>query len=149
MGFEVKGMEATIAKFQRAAIASEDAVKRAVKAGGKVVAEKLQEKAPVDTGALRDSIKPDAVKYDAANGYYCTVKPVGNHPKTGEPLAKIGNILEYGRSASAKRRKYNKPKGRASNMDARGWFHPTVKEAESEAFTAMQKELDKRMGAVK
>lgn len=32
MGFEVKGMEATIAKFQRAATASDGAIKRAVKA---------------------------------------------------------------------------------------------------------------------
>ena len=38
MGFEVKGMEATIAKFQRAATASDGAIKRAVKAGGKIVA---------------------------------------------------------------------------------------------------------------
>lgn len=149
MGFEVKGMEATIAKFQRAAMASEAAVKRAVEAGGKVVAEKLQGSAPVDTGALRDSIEPEAVKYNAADGYYCKVLPVGNHPKTGEPLTKIGNILEYGRSASAKRRKYNKPKGRTSDMDARGWFHPTVAASEGEALAAMQKELDKQMGAVK
>ena len=134
MGFEVKGMEATIAKFQRAATASDGAIKRAVKAGGKIVAEKLKDKAPVDTGALRDSIKPSAIKYNAADGYYCEVKPVGNHPATGEPLAKIGNILEYGRSY-----------GRTQKAPL-GWFHPTVRAAEGEALEAMQKELDKQMG---
>ena len=134
MPFEVKGVEATIAKFQRAAAISEAAVKSAVKAGGKVIAEALKEKAPVNTGALRDSIKPGTVKYSAADGYSCEVKPVGNHPDTGEPLAKIGNILEYGRSY-----------GRTQKAPL-GWFHPTVQAADGEALEAMQKELDKQMG---
>lgn len=129
-GFEVKGMDATIALFTRAAACSEDAVKQAVKAGGKLVAEKLREKAPVDTGALQRSVKPGPVKYSAAEGYYCEVKPTGNHPKTGEPLAKVGNILEYGRS----------------NMAPRAWFHPTVEAAQGEAMQAMQEALDARMG---
>lgn len=132
MGFEVKGMEATIAKFQRAAASSEDAVKRAVKAGGKIVAEKLQDSAPVNTGALRESIKAGPVKYSAAEGYYCKVGPVGNHPDTGEPLAKIGNVLEYGRSYGS------------TQKAGLGWFHPTVQAAEGEVLTTMQKELDKR-----
>ena len=62
------------------------------------------------------------------------MKPVGNHPATGEPLAKIGNILEYGRSY-----------GRTQKAPL-GWFHPTVQAAEGEALEAMQKELDKQMG---
>lgn len=131
-GFEVKGMEATIAKFQRAAAASEDAVKRAVKAGGKLVAARLRDKAPVRTGALQESIKAGPVKYSAADGYFCEVRPTGNHPETGEPLAKIGNTLEYGRS----------------NMPPNPWFHPTVKAAEGDAVQAMQAELAKRMGSV-
>lgn len=131
-GFEVKGMEATITKFQRAATASEDAVKQAVKAGGKLVADRLQDKSPVRTGALRESIKAGPVKYNAADGYFCEVKPIGNHPETGESLAKIGNILEYGRS----------------NMQPNPWFHPTVKAAEDDVVQAMQEELTKRMGSV-
>ena len=134
MPFEVKGVEATIAKFQRAAAASETAVKSAVKAGGKVVAEALKEKAPVATGALRDSIKPSSVKYSAADGYYCEVKPVGNHPQTGEPLAKIGNILEYGRSY-----------GNTQKVGL-GWFHPTVRASEEKAMDPMQRELDRQSG---
>lgn len=134
MPFEVKGVEATIAKFQRAAATSEAAVKSAVKAGGKVIAEALKEKAPVNTGALRDSIKPSAVKYNAADGYSCEVKPVGNHPDTGEPLAKIGNVLECGRSYGDKQ----KP--------GLGWFYPTVRANEVKVLEAMQREIDKRVG---
>ena len=135
-GFEVKGMEATIARFQRAAMTSEDAVKRAVKAGGKLVADRLKDKAPVRTGALRESIKAGPVKYNAAEGYFCKVEPTGNHPETGEPLAKIGNILEYGRSYGD------------TQKPPLGWFHPTVKAAEGDAVQAMQSELTKRIGSV-
>ena len=58
MPFEIRGMEATIAQFKQLAAGSEEAAKRAVKAGAKVLAQRLQEKAPVDMGELRDSIKP-------------------------------------------------------------------------------------------
>ena len=57
MPFEIRGMEATIAQFKQLAAGSEEAAKRAVKAGAKVLAQRLQEKAPVDMGELRDSIK--------------------------------------------------------------------------------------------
>ena len=134
MPMETSGMEAIISQLKAKEAGAEAAVKTAVKAGAQYVASCLQENAPVDTGALRDSIKPSAVKYNAADGYYCEVKPVGNHPATGEPLAKIGNILEYGRSY-----------GRTQKAPL-GWFHPTVRAAEGEALEAMQKELDKQMG---
>lgn len=78
MPFEIRGMEATIAQFKQLAAGSEEAAKRAVKAGAKVLAQRLQEKAPVDMGELRDSIKPGPVKYSAADGYYCEVKPVAS-----------------------------------------------------------------------
>ena len=151
MPFTTGGIAAEMSRFDKLARGADDACKRAVKAGGKLLAEKLREAAPVDTGALRKSIKAGPVTYNAGDGYCCEVAPVGNHPKTGEPLAKIGNILEYGRSSSAKRRKYkcNAPKGKTSTMAARGWFNPTVKAAEGEVLAAMQAELDKRMGAVK
>ena len=55
---------------------------------------------------------------------HCEVKPGGeNH---GESLAKIGNILEYGRS----------------NMPARPWFNPTVEQATGEVTQAMQAAFD-------
>ena len=85
----------------------------------------------METGALRDSIKPGPVKYSAADGYYCEVKPVGNHPSTGEPLAKIGNVLEYGRSYGA------------TKKAGLGWFHPTVKAAEGEVLAKIQAEFEK------
>lgn len=131
MPFEIRGMEATITQFKQLAAGSEEAAKRAVRAGAKVLAQRLREKAPVETGALRDSIKPEPVKYSAADGYYCEVKPVGNHPSTGEPLAKIGNVLEYGRSY-----------GRTKKAGL-GWFHPTVKAAESEVLAEIQAEFEK------
>ena len=46
MPFEIRGMEATIAQFKQLAAGSEEAAKRAVKAGAKVLAQRLQEKAP-------------------------------------------------------------------------------------------------------
>ena len=131
MPFEIRGMEATIAQFKQLAADSEEAAKRAVKAGAKVLAQRLQEKAPVDMGELRDRIKPGPVKYSAADGYYCEVKPVGNHTGTGEPLAKIGNVLEYGRSYGA------------TKKAGLGWFHPTVKAAEGEVLAKIQAEFEK------
>ena len=91
---------------------------------GKLLAERLAAAAPVDTGALAASIKAGSVDYNAADGYHCEVMPVGeNH---GENLAKIGNILEYGRS----------------NMPARPWFNPTVDQATGEVTQAMQAAFD-------
>ena len=106
-------------------------MRSAEQAGAKVLAQRLQEKAPVDMGELRDSIKPGPVKYSAADGYYCEVKPVGNHSGTGEPLAKIGNVLEYGRSYGA------------TKKAGLGWFHPTVKAAEGEVLAKIQAEFEK------
>lgn len=131
MPFEIRGMEAAIAQFAQLAAGSEETAKRAVKAGAVALAERLREQAPVDTGALRDSIKPGPIKYSAADGYYCEVKPVGNHPATGEPLAKIGNVLEYGRSYGA------------TKKAGLGWFHPTVKTAEGEITAVMQAEFER------
>ena len=85
----------------------------------------------MDMGELRDSIKPGPVKYSAADGYYCEVKPVGNHTGTGEPLAKIGNVLEYGRSYGT------------TKKAGLGWFHPTVKAAEGEVLAKIQAEFEK------
>jgi len=133
MPFEVSGMDAVIAAFARREGRAEAAVKKAVKAGGEYLAERLSEAAPKDTEALANSIKPGPVKYSAAEGYYCEVKPVGNHPKTGEPLAKIGNILEHGRSY-----------GRTHKAGI-GWFHPTVKLEEGEAVNVIGEAFDKEM----
>ena len=77
--------------------------------------------APVRTGALAASIKAGAVKYSAADGYYCEVAPTDTNAE-GENLAKIGNILEYGRS----------------NMPARPWFVPTVDSAVEEVNSAIR-----------
>ncbi len=113
--FATGGIAAEMEKFEKLARGSEESCRKAVKAGGKLLAEKLSDAAPVRTGALAASIKAGAVKYSAADGYYCEVAPTGTNAE-GENLAKIGNILEYGRS----------------NMPARPWFAPTVDNAAAE-----------------
>ncbi len=122
---DVTGMDAVLRKLEQAGGKSlEDACRKAVQAGAKVLAERLSEAAPVDTGALRKSIKAGKIEWNPGDGYYCRVEPTGKHH--GEPLAKIGNILEYGRS----------------NMAPRPWFHPTVARAQEDVKAAMREAFD-------
>ena len=133
MGFTTGGIAAEIAKFDRLASGIGPACENAVKAGGKVLAEALRDAAPEDTGALKKSIKASKVAFSTADGHYSEVGPgKAKHPKTGESLAKVGNILEYGRS----------------NMKPRPWFNPAVKRAEPAVLAAMQAEIKKAEGAV-
>ena len=125
--FTTGGIAAEIAKFDKLAKGSDRACEAAVKAGGKALAERLGAAAPVDTGALAKSVKAGPVRYNAADGYHCEVGPKGeNH---GEPLAKIGNVLEYGRS----------------NMAPRPWFNPTIEAATAEVQKTMQAAFDKTL----
>ena len=118
--FTCSGISAQLAKFDKLGKGTDAACQKAVKAGGCLLAERLADAAPYRTGALSKSIKAGKVDYNAGDGYHCEVKPVGtNH---GESLAKIGNILEYGRS----------------NMAPRPWFNPTVENARGEVTQAMQ-----------
>lgn len=121
-------------KFDRIALGTDEACRKAVKAGGDVLADALSAAAPVRTGGLARSIKAKPKPYNAADGYSCEVAPQGNDPKTGEPYAKIGNVLEYGRS-------YGNTK-----KDGVGWFNPTVKSVEAEVIAAMTEELRKNEG---
>lgn len=122
--FSSGGIAAELARFDKLAKGTDAACEKDVKAGGKLLAQRLAEAAPVDTGALAASIKAGPVCYDAGNGYHCEVKPTGK--SHGEPLAKIGNILEHGRS----------------NMAAQPWFNPTVEKATDEVKEAMQATFD-------
>lgn len=119
--FKTGGIAAEIGKFEKLARGSEESCKKAVKAGGKLLASKLSEAAPVRTGGLAASIKAGSVKYSAADGYYCVIAPDGRDAR-GENYAKIGNVLEYGRS----------------NMPARPWFAPTVDSAVEEVTSAIR-----------
>ena len=133
MGFTTGGIAAEIAKFDRLASGAGAACENAVKAGGKVLAEALRDAAPEDTGALKKSIKASKVAFSTADRHYSEVGPgKAKHPKTGESLAKIGNILEYGRS----------------NMKPRPWFNPAVKRAEPAVLAAMKAEIKKAEEAV-
>lgn len=127
MPFEVSGMEAEIAKFERKGAATEEACRRAVKAGAAHVVEALRDSVPKLEHHVEKGIRAQLVKYDAANGYYSDVGPDGDDPVTGEPLAKIGNILEYGRS----------------NMDAQPWFYQTLQREEKAVIAVMDAEFSK------
>ncbi len=123
--FTTGGIAAEMAKFDGLMRGADAACEKAVKAGGKLLAQRLSQAAPVYSGphhdvtpgALRDSIKAGPVKYDAGDGFHCEVKPFGSDH--GEPLAKIGNILEY------------------SETRGRPWFNPTIDKVAGEVTQAM------------
>ena len=100
--FTTGGIAAELEKFDGLIKGTDEACMKAVKAGGDVLAARLKEAAPVYSGsrrdvkpgALRDSIRAGKPNYNAADGFHSKVEPVGKDH--GEPLAKIGNILEYG-----------------------------------------------------
>jgi len=119
--FECHGIEAQISRFDGLAAGTEDACRKAVKAGGKLLAERLMDAAPVRTGGLQESIKAGKVDYSPGDGYYAEVKPQGKDGR-GEPYAKIGNILEYGHG----------------RVPPRPWFLPTVARSEAEVTQAMR-----------
>ncbi len=139
MPMKISGMEAVIAAFKRREAGADAAIQKAVKAGGSVLAKRIAADAPVyhgppkshvTPGALRDSIRAGSVQYNAADGYYVEVKPVGNMPGTEESLAKIGNIVEYGRS----------------NADPRPFFHPAIQKAESDVDKVIADTFEREMG---
>ena len=134
--FTTGGIAAELEKFDGLIKGTDEACMKAVKAGGDVLAARLKEAAPVYTGsrrdvkpgALRDSIRAGKPDYNAADGFHSKVEPVGKDH--GEPLAKIGNILEYGRS----------------DMSPQPWFNPTIARASDEVVEAMQKTFGEAQG---
>ena len=127
--FECSGIGEIAVQFEKLSQGTDQACRQAVKAGADVLKEELAAAAPVDTGALAASIRPSSVQYDAGDGWYSEVRPVGeNH---GENLAKIGNILEYGRS----------------NMAPRPWFAPTIASAKAKVESAMQAAFNAAQGS--
>lgn len=131
--FSTGGISVQIEMLKKLENRADDVCKAAVKAGADVLVRRLKEAAPVHQGnrkdvkpgQLRDSIKAGKVEWSATDGYSCDVGPKGDDIH-GQSLAKIGNVLEYGRS----------------NMPARPWFVPTVKAAEPEVKAAMQKVIE-------
>ena len=94
--FQTGGIAAELEKFDGLAKGVNEACEKAVQAGGKALAKRLTEAAPVRKGGggggLQKSIKAGKVDYNAADGYHCSVGPTGKNER-GEPYAKIGNIL--------------------------------------------------------
>lgn len=123
----MSGLANEIAKLEYKGAATDEACKRAVKAGATYISEALKNSVPKLMRHVEKGIRAQPVKYDAANGYYSEVGPHGDDPVTGEPLAKIGNILEYGRS----------------NMPALPWFHETLQREEKATIAIMDAEFNK------
>ena len=134
--FSTGGIAAELEKFDGLAKGVDEACERAVKAGGKVLAKRLQEAAPERSGKLKKSIKAGKVNYNTADGFHCDVGPTGKN-EHGEPYAKIGNILEYGRSKQVR-----DPGRDVSAMSAKAWFNPTVGQVEAEVRQAMQQAFE-------
>ncbi len=116
--FSFSGFDKEIEKMAKLARGSDKPFEAAVKAGAEYMAKRLGEAAPVDTGKLSKSVKAGKVDYNAGDGYHCRIEPVGkNH---GEPLAKIGNIIEYGHG----------------DVPPNPWWAPTIAREEEAAFRA-------------
>ncbi len=130
--FETGGIASELARFDKLAKGTDEACRKAVKAGGKVLAQRLAEAAPRDTGTLSESIKAGTVTYTPEDGWHCQVAPVGEHH--GENLAKIGNILEYG---------LDNGEGGKREGTIHPWFNPTIVRAEGEVKSTMQSTFDK------
>ena len=129
--FKSTGVAAELEKFDMLRKGTDKAIEEAVKAGGKVLAKRLQSAAPERTGGLKKSIKAGKVEYNAADDFHCDVGPTGKN-EHGEPYAKIGNILEYGRSAQAR-----DPGRDINDMRARPWFNPAVSRAATDVVQTM------------
>ena len=141
--FGTTGVAAELERFDLMRKGVDSALEKTVEAGGKALAKHLQDAAPVlkgnrkgiKPGALKKSIKAGKVTYSAADGYHTDVGPVGKDH--GEPLAKIGNILEYGRSAQTR-----DPGRDISAMPAKAWFVPAVKLATQEVNQVMKRTFE-------
>lgn len=171
--FGTTGIAAELEKFEALKKGTAEACEKAVEAGAKVLVRKLKANAPVykgrrrdvRPGALRDSIKAGKVKYWYTEGYYCEVGPVGKDH--GQDLARIGNILEYGRHGrqqqSDERQKYEEAQKHGekkrkkkivdvefskyyNDMEKKAWFNPAIMEAEDEVKQAMQKAFEEAQG---
>lgn len=130
--FSCSGIGAELEKFDLKRRGADEAISKAVKAGGQVLAKKLQEAAPVRSGGLKRSIRATKVEYNAADGYHCNVGPQGKD-EHGVAYAKIDNVLEYGRSAQKR-----DPGRDVTAMPKKAWFVPTVNSAENEVVQAMR-----------
>jgi hypothetical protein len=133
-GVDFNGIDAQLQRMSRLGMNIEPAAKKGVKAGAQVIVAALKEAAPRKTGGLAESVKAQTPKAAEGGGFSSKILPDGESP-SGEPYAKIGNILEYGWSDGS--RHYP-------------WFYGTVAAAEGDAkaacAAAAQAELHKGVG---
>ena len=131
MPMTVTGMEAVVASLELRGANVEAAARKAVKAGAQLLAQRIAEAAPVYhgpprkgvvPGELRDSIKAGPVKEGGDGSYMSEVKPTGADAR-GEDLARIGNVLEHGRS----------------DMAPQPFFHSTAERSRAEVEETMRR----------
>ena len=117
---DFNGIDAQLQRMSRLGQNITPAAKKATKAGAQVIVAALKDAAPRKTGGLAESVQAGTPKAAEGGGYTSEILPVGDSP-TGEPYAKVGNILEYGWSDGT--RHYP-------------WFYNTVAAADSDAKDA-------------
>ena len=86
---EILGLPQLLATFLRLQVEAEAGEKIAERAGGQVVANDMRKRAPVDTGALRDSIRVSAAKEGAqvsANVPYARFVQFGTRYMEAQPF---------------------------------------------------------------
>lgn len=117
--FEMTGIDAAIAAFDKESEAMRERAAAAAQAGGEVFRQALEAAAPVRTGQLAGSmvVKPG---HNTADGHYVDVYPDGTRAD-GERNAVVGFVQEYGRS----------------NMSPNPWMRPTLASAASAVTQAM------------
>lgn len=107
MGMKVSGLDACMLKLGRYSGELDEAAKKALKAGGKMLREAYEKRLHEQNVSgqskheLEKSIKVSPPKFDVANGWHVKVYPDGYDSK-GEPFPLIANVLEYGRGSKAR-----------------------------------------------
>lgn len=99
--------------------------KKALKAAGKIAVREMQDCVPVRSGLLKSSIKAKAPKKDSdSGGWTMDVYPDGTRAD-GQDFAKIGSVLEHGRS----------------NMKPRPWMKPAMERAKGDIENTIREVL--------
>ena len=125
------GLDDVIARFEKEGTKLARLAPQALKAGGEILAERMRDLCPKDSGQLARHIRVEEPKGDAASGYYVDVLPYGTRRAAGtyggksQPYTRIAFVLEHGRS----------------NMAARPFMQPAADQCERAITEAMREVL--------
>lgn len=98
---EMKGLDKYAEKLRQLGARADGVIKYAVYPGAAIVADEIKSNIPVDTGALRDSMKLSAMRND--DGYVYTEIYFDGYDEKGAPNAVKARVLESGSSTRQKR----------------------------------------------